>query len=247
MKDTARTVGVARMPSVDNRSALMKFVDRLIAKKSNKTMLGPGGVGVSAPVYHERQMKELCALHALNNLFQDSKAFTKPMLDQICHSLSPDHLVNPHKSVLGLGNYDVNVIMAALQSKGFEAIWFDKRKDPSVIDLSKIMGFILNVPNELKFAFLQFPLSRKHWIAVREIRQFVTEPFPCECYHGSRPRGEPPGLFFNLDSKLDAPQCIGGEEDVIKYLQEQAKSKDREIFIVVRHDVGKDCYKPLLR
>lgn len=44
------------------------------------------------------------------------------------HSLSPDNFVNPHKSLLGLGNYDVNVIMAALQMKGFEAIWFDKRK-----------------------------------------------------------------------------------------------------------------------
>lgn len=43
-------------------------------------------------------------------------------------SLSPDHLVNPHKSVLGLGNYDVNVIMSALQLRGYEAIWFDKRK-----------------------------------------------------------------------------------------------------------------------
>ncbi len=30
--------------------------------------------------------------------------------------------------MLGLGNYDVNVLMAALQLKGYEAMWFDKRK-----------------------------------------------------------------------------------------------------------------------
>lgn len=30
--------------------------------------------------------------------------------------------------MLGLGNYDINVIMAALQKKGCEAVWFDKRK-----------------------------------------------------------------------------------------------------------------------
>lgn len=121
-------------------------------------------------------------------------------------------------------------------------------RDPSTIDLAKILGFILNVPNELKLAFLQFPLSRKHWVAVREIRQLVTEPYPtCEFYPGSRPRGEPAGLFFNLDSKLDAPVCIGGEDDVIKFLREQAKSKEREIFIVVRQDIGKECYKPQLR
>lgn len=35
-------------------------------------------------VYHERQVKELCALHALNNLFQDQKAFCKKDLDDIC-------------------------------------------------------------------------------------------------------------------------------------------------------------------
>lgn len=72
-------------------------------------------------------MKELCALHALNNLFQE-RGFSKQELDQICYSLSPDVWINPHKSLLGLGNYDINVIMAALQKKDREAIWFDKRR-----------------------------------------------------------------------------------------------------------------------
>lgn len=79
-------------------------------------------------VYHEKQVKELCALHALNNLFQTANSFSKEQLDAICHSLSPDVWINPHKSLLGLGNYDINVIMKALQSKNCEAIWFDKRK-----------------------------------------------------------------------------------------------------------------------
>lgn len=209
----------------------LKFVDRLI-RKDHKPGLGSatttggvggaGGAGVS-PVYHERQVKELCALHALNNLFQDGQAFTKGSLDDICHRfLSPDHLVNPHKSVLGLGNYDVNVIMSALQLRGYEAIWFDKRKDPSCIDLSKIVGFILNVPSEMKFGFLQFPLSRKHWIAVRDVA----------------------GTFYNLDSKLEAPVAIGKSQELLQYLREQVKCKDREIFIVVTQDVGrvKGCY-----
>jgi hypothetical protein len=29
------------------------------------------------PPYHERQVRELCALHALNNVFQSSEAFTQ--------------------------------------------------------------------------------------------------------------------------------------------------------------------------
>ena len=35
-------------------------------------------------MYHEKQKKQLCALHALNNLFQDNHAFTQKDLDDIC-------------------------------------------------------------------------------------------------------------------------------------------------------------------
>lgn len=80
-------------------------------------------------IYHERQSKQLCALHALNNLFQDPKAFSKKDLDVICSELAPNsRLFNPHRSAFGLGCYDVNVIIAALSKKLFEVIWFDKRR-----------------------------------------------------------------------------------------------------------------------
>ena len=36
-------------------------------------------------IYHEKQSKELCALHALNNLFQSEKAYAKKDLDDICY------------------------------------------------------------------------------------------------------------------------------------------------------------------
>ena len=36
-------------------------------------------------IYHEKQARELCALHALNNLFQDDQAFSKSDLDNICY------------------------------------------------------------------------------------------------------------------------------------------------------------------
>lgn len=79
-------------------------------------------------IYHEKQVRELCGLHALNNLFQQRDAFTKTELDAICHTLSPDDWINPHKSLLGLGNYDINVIMKALQDRNYSMIWFDRRK-----------------------------------------------------------------------------------------------------------------------
>ena len=40
-------------------------------------------------VYHERQKWELCALHALNNIFQDSQAFSKQALDELCQKWVP--------------------------------------------------------------------------------------------------------------------------------------------------------------
>ena len=101
-----------------------------------------------ASIYHEKQSKQLCALHVLNNLFQvfffvltpffskfdlifaQEKAFSKPDLDEICLQLAPDSNSwwNPHRSPIGLGNYDINVIMAALTIKDYQAVWFDKRR-----------------------------------------------------------------------------------------------------------------------
>lgn len=39
---------------------------------------------VKMSIYHEKQKWELCALHALNNLFQDENAFSKQHLDELC-------------------------------------------------------------------------------------------------------------------------------------------------------------------
>ncbi|MCL4117640.1 UNVERIFIED_CONTAM: hypothetical protein GTU68_025181 [Idotea baltica] len=164
------------------------------------------------------QMKELCALHSLNNLFQDSGAFTKSNLDDICIALSPGNWVNPHKSLLGTGNYDINVIMAALTTKGCGVIWFDKRKDPNIIVLDQIVGFILNVPSEYRIGPVQLPLRRKHWVAIRSLQ----------------------GIYYNLDSKLEAPEVVGKGDQLTKYLQEELKSKDKELFIVVTQEVEKD-------
>ncbi|XP_054716340.1 josephin-1-like [Uloborus diversus] len=202
----------SRLSSMHN--SCLNFVEHWFGR--DRKLLAKNKSNEDQNIYHEKQVKELCALHALNNLFQDKNAFNKQMLDDICHSLSPDNLVNPHKSMLGLGNYDVNVLMAALQLRGYEALWFDKRKDPSNIDFSKIVGLILNVPSEMKF--LPLRLNRKHWIAVREIG----------------------GTFYNLDSKFDNPVSIGKTNDLVSYLKEQIQGKDREIFLVVSQELDRN-------
>lgn len=61
----------------------------------------------SIEIYHERQSRQLCALHALNNLFQDPRAFDKHGLDMICKTLAPESKIfNPHRSAFGLGKLD---------------------------------------------------------------------------------------------------------------------------------------------
>ncbi len=72
--------------------------------------------------------------------------------------------------MLGLGNYNINVIMKALQYKGFEAKWYDKRRPVSILKLDKIFGFILNVPSDNKIGgFISLPWKRNHWYAVAKI------------------------------------------------------------------------------
>ncbi|KAL1491419.1 hypothetical protein ABEB36_012020 [Hypothenemus hampei] len=168
-------------------------------------------------IYHEKQVRELCALHALNNLFQDKNAFSKQQLDTICHNLSPEYWINPHKSVLGLGNYDVNVIIRALQLYDYGMVWFDKRKDPRCLNLENIFGFILNIPSDYKLSFITLPLRRRHWIAIRKFNE----------------------KYYNLDSKLDAPKCIGTEEDLTNFIGAELDSHNKELFVVMKSEIEK--------
>lgn len=167
-------------------------------------------------IYHEKQHRELCALHALNNVFQDGAAFSRETLQDIYQRLSPSTLVTPHKkSMLGNGNYDVNVIMAALQTRGYEAVWWDKRRDVSSIALLNVTGFILNVPSNLRWGPLRLPLKRQHWIGVKEVD----------------------GVYYNLDSKLRNPHPIGTADELRKFLRHQLRGKNCELLLVVPEEV----------
>lgn len=136
-------------------------------------------------------------------------------MDEISVNLSPDNYINPHRSVLGLGNYDVNVIMAALQLKEMNLVWYDKRKEISheSLELSRAFGYIMNIPaSEYTFGFVTLPIKSRHWISIRRMQ------------HDDK--------FYNLDSKLSKPKCIGDDGELVTYLQTEMKSNDKEIFLV---------------
>ncbi|XP_073420635.1 josephin-2 [Dendrobates tinctorius] len=183
-------------------------------------MIRTSGAGVSGagmgecPVYHERQRLELCAIHALNNLLQRAEV-TQRRAEEICWGLSPNSVINPHRSFLGTGNYDVNVIMAALQTLDYAAVWWDKRRSLDILALNEIFGFILNIPSPISLGFLSLPITRKHWIAVRQIG----------------------GVYYNLDSKLKSPLRLGGPRELRDFLQGCISRGSCEILLVVTKDV----------
>ena len=143
--------------------------------------------------------------------------FTKTSMDSICSNLSPDEYINPHKSLLGLGNYDVNCLMVALETKAMQLTWFDKRKDVTSesLELSRAFGFILNIPSDYTFGFVTLPIKSRHWIAIKKMKD---------------------SKYYNLDSKIAAPKCIGSQEEFLAYLTNEMKGNDKEIFIVFPKD-----------
>ncbi|MQL94859.1 hypothetical protein Taro_027523 [Colocasia esculenta] len=158
-------------------------------------------------IYHEKQKLQFCLLHALNNLLQEKDCFTRGELDVIADKLALDGDVDkprwaplsmifaPHHNRL-TGNYDVNVLIAALEARGRVVVWHDRRNGASSIGLDQsdetLAGIMLNVPVR-KFAGLW---RSRHWIALRRID----------------------GLWYNLDSDLDKPKSFQNEDEVTEFV-----------------------------
>ncbi|XP_024016744.1 josephin-like protein isoform X1 [Eutrema salsugineum] len=168
-------------------------------------------------IYHERQRLQFCLLHALNNLFQDKDAFTRENLNSIAEELVADDpnketwtplslLLKPHHNTL-TGNYDVNVMIAALEGKGKSVVWHDKRLGASSIDLDSdtLMGIVLNVPVK-RYGGLW---RSRHWVVMRRIN----------------------GVWYNLDSDLVVPKPFKDEDEFRGFL-DQNLSSGAEILLV---------------
>ncbi|CAM6100882.1 unnamed protein product [Calypogeia fissa] len=178
-------------------------------------------------VYHEQQRLQLCLLHTLNNLLQ-KKEFTKKELDGIADSLpsmsggtklwSPLKMVfKGHRNTL-TGDYDVNVLYAALASRGKEVIWYDRRHgvvgfNPIATYGSKFVGIIVNVPI-LRYAKL---FRGRHWVALRMVD----------------------GQWYNLDSDMRNAFLMSNGEDELKQYLDTVFSIAGEVLIVVEKDVPK--------
>jgi hypothetical protein len=74
--------------------------------------------------------------------------------------------------------------------------------------------------------WLALPLKRKHWVAIKNLPS-VSE------RDGGRSN------YYNLDSKFDTPESIGGEDRLVEYFREELKSNEKELFIVVSSEVSR--------
>jgi josephin len=107
--------------------------------------------------------------------------------------------------------------MVALETRSMQLVWFDKRKEitASALELTRAFGFILNIPSDYTFGFVTLPIKSRHWICIKKM-------------HDEK--------FYNLDSKLNAPRCIGNDDDFVRHLQNEMKSNDKELFLVFPKD-----------
>lgn len=104
--------------------------------------------------------------------------------------------------------------MQALAVKNYDLIWFDKRKKITEedININGAFGYIANINSNITFGFITLPVKSRHWISLRKLSD---------------------GNFYNLDSKLDKPMQIGGNDKFIEYLRTEMTSNDKEFFIVI--------------
>lgn len=151
-------------------------------------------------LFHERQRLALCGVHAVNNLLQRN-CYQKRDFDSLCWELEPSLLFNPHRSLLGIGNYDVNVVVILLQRQGYTVTWHDRRR-PITLDefeqaphSSCLVGILQNVKGRGLWSKL---IHSRHWIAL--------------LYNQEN------GQWLNLDSCLDAPVRIGSHKECLPFL-----------------------------
>nr|VZI14467.1 unnamed protein product [Spirometra erinaceieuropaei] len=176
------------------------------------------------PIYHQKQSLLLCAVHAINNVLQ-FEAVNKQSMDAICSRLTPARFANPHRNIFGLGNFDVNVLILALQDHDYDVVWFNRQKSMTEHNLNwdRITGFILNTRRKF---LAPIPVTSRHWIAFRG--------FP------SAEGGDI--LYYDLDSKLPSPLLVArSHAEFATYIEERLNwSPSSQLLIVAPRDVVSD-------
>ena len=188
-------------------------------------------------LYHERQALMRCGRHALNNLL-GGPSFATTDLDYIASSISAGALDLSHRWPI-LGNYDVNCIIIALQQRGLEAEWWDRRKSDDELRVAlvrdgapSLVGLLLNVRSRPRFLGGWMPVGR-HWLALRPL-QSPSSLHP-ERQHPAPPSSPPlqPLQWADVDSHLEAP-VVFSEDVLIHKVGDAIRAEDGHLIVVRR-------------
>lgn len=187
---------------------------------------------MSTSLYHETQKLGHCAVHALNNLFQEQWV----TYDEMCgHARTlhasdshPDSCfplsVNPYKSCIPyMGFFDISVIVKAMESKKcrFSAHTTSEVGVDSLELPGKCVGFIVNVQQPSLLG-----LSGRHWFSVLK-RLNTGETGGIDADESSR------YSYWNLDSKLGEPEQYRCGDELKDFLRELVQHSGGHIFTVL--------------
>jgi josephin len=98
-----------------------------------------------------------CGLHSLNNLFQTPKLFTRHHLDSIAHQYDKRTFFNDYRA-LWLGDYDLRILIEAINRHGFQVRQVNIYNGESLYDL----------PWDLYFGLL-INLNGTHWFTIKNL------------------------------------------------------------------------------
>ena len=167
--------------------------------------------------------------HILMMMLQGKSAFTRNELDSIADNLATDEaggrsalnpfalVLKPHRNVI-TGNYDANVLIAALNSRGKDVVWFDRRKGINGLFLEvagygdRLLGIIANVPKPWLLGWWQ----GRHWVAICKLE----------------------GTWYNLDSNKAVPVAFVDEEMDLREFFETLLANDSEIMLILNEVAG---------
>nr|KAF6410642.1 hypothetical protein HJG63_009123 [Rousettus aegyptiacus] len=102
--------------------------------------------------------------------------------------------------------------------RGPDDQWRSRQVDDgplSQLALPQVLGLILNLPSPVSLGLLSLPLRRRHWVALRQVD----------------------GIYYNLDSKLRAPEALGDEDGVRAFLAAALAQGLCEVLLVVTKEV----------
>ena len=177
-------------------------------------------------IFHEKQTRLRCAMHCLNNLYQDQWMNASKM-DAIASRLTQEAGLSvwssPYRSIIpGLGQYDVMVIVESLKLKGAKLAHHtlnNAKVEESLVELKDLLlkekgvkGIIVNVYSTN--VLMRMLIDGRHWLPLVPIE----------------------GAWYDLDSKISSARPLGNVDQMLDYLKEAIVHKGGQAFLVVSEE-----------